>query len=61
MSELFNLFIRSIDIDWARIERNSYLRDIPALAGVERIDFTRNITFFVGENGTGARVIIRPS
>jgi len=58
MSELFNLFIRSIDIDWARIERNSYLRDIPALAGVERIDFTRNITFFVGENGTGKSTLL---
>lgn len=58
MSALFNLFIRSIDIDWARIERNSYLRDIPALAGVERINFTRNITFFVGENGTGKSTLL---
>ena len=58
MSGLFNLFIRSIDIDWARIKRNSYLRDIPALAGVERIDFKRNITFFVGENGTGKSTLL---
>lgn len=58
MSGLFNLFIRSIDIEWARIERNSYLRDIPALAGVERIDFKRNITFFVGENGTGKSILL---
>ena len=47
MNGLFNLFIRSVDIDWTRIERNSYLREIPALAGAERIDFARNITFFV--------------
>ena len=44
MNGLFNLFIRSVGIDWTRIERNSYLREIPAIAGAERIDFARNIT-----------------
>ncbi len=58
MNGLFNLFIRSVDIDWTRIERNSYLREIPALAGAERIDFARNITFFVGENGTGKSTLL---
>lgn len=58
MNDLFNLFIRSVDIDWTRIERNSYLREIPALAGAERIDFARNITFFVGENGTGKSTLL---
>ena len=45
MSGLFNLFIRNIRIDWPRIERHSYLRNIPAIAGLEEIDFKRNITF----------------
>ena len=43
MSGLFNLFIRNIRIDWPRIERHSYLRNIPAIAGLEEIDFKRNI------------------
>ena len=37
MSGLFNLFIRNIRIDWPRIERHSYLRNIPAIAGLEEI------------------------
>ena len=33
------LFIRGVTIDWSRIDEYSYLRDIEALCGVERIDF----------------------
>ena len=58
MDSLSNLFIRSVDIDWTRIARNSYLWKISALAGMERIDFARNITFFVGENGTGKSTLL---
>ena len=58
MSGLFNLFIRNIRIDWPRIERHSYLRNIPAIAGLEEIDFKRNITFLVGENGTGKSTLL---
>ncbi len=46
-------FIRSIRIDWAEVEADSYLREIPALRALGQLDFGRNITFFVGENGTG--------
>ena len=53
MSELFNLFIRNIRIDWSKIEEYSYLREIPAFVNLKGMDFTRNITFLVGENGTG--------
>ena len=47
--------INEVVIDWEKIGRGSYLRDIPALCDVERISFTQPVTFFVGENGSGFR------
>lgn len=44
-----NLFIRGITIDWKEIEKYSYLRKIKALKGLERLEFNKPITFFVGE------------
>ena len=48
-----NRFIRSLEICWDRIPADSYLRSIPAIASLRRMDFEKNITFFVGENTTG--------
>lgn len=55
---LENRFIRQIRIDWDKIETSSYLRSIPALAGLEELSFSENITFFVGENGTGKSTLL---
>ena len=44
-------FIRDLRIDWSKIPEHSYLRSIPALSGLARLEFSKNITFFVGENG----------
>ena len=46
-------FIQTVTIDWSKIFPYSYLRKIPALQFEESIKFNKNITFFVGENGTG--------
>ena len=46
-------FIQSIHIDWEEVETDSYLREIPALREMGWLEFGKNITFFVGENGTG--------
>lgn len=51
-------FIQSIEIDWERISPDSYLRQIEALRGMDFLDFRSNITFFVGENGTGKSTLI---
>ena len=51
-------FIQAILFDWNRIERHSYLKKIEAFRGVERIDFTNPITFFVGENGSGKSTLL---
>ena len=53
MSGLFNLFIRNLRIEWSEIGEYSYLRKIPAVANLTELDLTKNITFFVGENGAG--------
>ena len=53
-----NQFIRSILFDWDKIEENSYLRNIEALQGVERLDFLKSVAFFVGENGSGKSTLL---
>jgi len=51
-------FIQGITIDWNKIEEHSYLRDIEAIKGLERLEFTRPVTFFVGENGSGKSTLL---
>lgn len=53
-----NKFIQTIEIDWNKIEEDSYLRYISALSGLSRLQFNRPITFFVGENGTGKSTLL---
>ena len=52
------LFIREAAIDWDAVHRDSYLRDIPALKGFDRLAFDSNVTFFAGENGTGKSTLL---
>ena len=51
-------FIQGIIIDWDKIEQHSYLRDIDAIRGLERLEFTKPVTFFVGENGSGKSTLL---
>ncbi len=51
-------FIQGISIEWDKISRDSYLRTIPALQFNGRVEFTNNLTFFVGENGTGKSTLL---
>ena len=52
------LFIREAAIDWDVVPRDSYLRDIPALKGFDRLAFDSNVTFFAGETGTGKSTLL---
>ena len=52
------LHIKGINIDWDKISRGSYLRDIPSIAEVNRLMFHKPITFFVGENGSGKSTLL---
>lgn len=51
-------FIQNVTIDWEKISDYSYLKRIPALQFEESISFDNNITFFVGENGTGKSTLL---
>ena len=52
------LFIQGLQIQWEKINEYSYLRRIPALQFEENLEFSHNITFFVGENGTGKSTLL---
>ena len=41
-------FIHGVIFDWDRIDNDSYLKKIEAFKGVEKLDFNKAITFFVG-------------
>ena len=51
--EVIFMFIRGFSIHWDEIQEDSYLRNIPALRGMNGFMFTHPVTFFSGENGTG--------
>ena len=53
-----DLFIRALTIDWNEVERDSYLRRIPALKELDGLRFQKNVTFFVGENGSGKSTLL---
>lgn len=58
-----DLFLRSFDISClmgteSEDKEDSYIENIPALSGLKHFDFTSNITFFVGENGTGKSTLL---
>ena len=50
--------IRSAAIDRSRVDVNSDLREIEALHGLDRLEFTRPISFFVGENVSGKSMLL---
>lgn len=51
-------FIRNVTIEWDKIDAHSYLRGILALQFEGSLEFNKNITFFVGENGTGKSTLL---
>lgn len=53
-----SLLINSVMIDWNKISRSSYLREIEAISGIDQIYFKSPITFFVGENGSGKSTLL---
>lgn len=57
-SENSSFPIQGVSIDWTKIERDSYLRRIDAIKGMDYLEFTKNITIFVGENGSGKSTML---
>ena len=56
--EVICMFIRGFSIHWDEIQEDSYLRNIPALRGMNGFMFTHPVTFFSGENGTGKSTLL---
>lgn len=51
-------FIQSVWIEWEKIPSDSYLHKIASLNFSDELIFSKNITFFVGENGTGKSTLL---
>ena len=51
-------FIQSVSIDWDKIGRGSYLREIEAIRQLDYLAFSNSVTFFVGENGSGKSTLL---
>ena len=58
MFEQSSLPIQGLSINWDKIDKRSYLRGIEAIKGLEQLDFHKNITIFVGENGSGKSTML---
>ena len=54
-----DLFIQGLTIDWNRVRPYNYVRQIPAISGIDTFTFHKPITFFVGENGSGKSTLLR--
>ena len=54
-----SLFVNGFTIDWNKVESDSYLHRIKALAKMESLSFDNPVTFFVGENGTGKSTLLK--
>ena len=55
---LSTLHITGLTVDRSRIPENSWLRDVPAISCLERLDFHKPVTFFTGENGSGKSTLL---
>ena len=58
MCRVNDLYIKGVLFEWNKISRGSYLRGIEALWDVNEIRFSKPVTLFVGENGTGKSTLL---
>ena len=58
LDQKMSLPIQGVSIDWNKIDEGSYLRGIEAIKGLEELSFNKNITIFVGENGSGKSTML---
>lgn len=52
------MYIDYISIDWNKIQEESYLTRIPAIYLLQKLQFRKPVTFFVGENGSGKSTLL---
>ena len=52
------MYIDYIDLNWDKIDPESYVTKIPAIGLLKRLQFRKPVTFFVGENGSGKSTLL---
>jgi len=52
------LFIRGVKLNKEMAGLDGYLLELPAVKNLELLEISRNVTFFVGENGTGKSTLL---
>ena len=58
LDDICSLPIQGVSINWDKIDKRSYLRGIEAIKDLDYLSFNRNITIFVGENGSGKSTML---
>ncbi len=58
LDEVSSLPIQGVSINWDKIDSRSYLRGIEAIKDLDYLAFNKNITIFVGENGSGKSTML---
>ncbi len=58
LDEVSSLPIQGVSINWDKIDRRSYLREIEAIKDLDYLAFNKNITIFVGETGSGKSTML---
>ena len=53
-----DLYIQGLQIKWDTLPKGSYVNNIPAIKSITKLDFSKPITFFVGENGSGKSTLL---
>ena len=51
-------YLLGLELDWSNLSPDTYLRRIEAISRLKRLDFHKNVTFLVGENGTGKSTLL---
>ena len=59
MKTMNNLYVDRVHLE-GKLPEDSYLREIPAIAQLERedLELKKRVTFFIGENGTGKSTLM---
>ena len=52
------MYIDYIALNWDRVDPGSYVTGIPSIGLLERLQFRKPVTFFVGENGSGKSTLL---
>lgn len=52
------LLIRQVNIDWSRIDPDSYISRIPSIRSTDALTFHVPVTIFTGENGSGKSTML---